>query len=155
MELMTIDLFLGGSCNPTTWRRDIAIPLLSGISFCNPQVDDWSPALVAVEALAKREAKALLFVIDGQTRAIASMIEAVSFAGQRRRVFVTVEEIPDGTIIDGQVITGRELKDLNRARAYLLDELRHFSNVSILPTIPEAVGAARQYILDMRQEKEW
>jgi hypothetical protein len=68
---------------------------------------------------------------------------------------VTVEEIPDGTIIDGQVITGRELKDLNRARAYLLDELRHFSNVSILPTIPEAVGAARQYILDMRQEKEW
>jgi hypothetical protein len=22
------EVFLGGSCNPTTWRRDLAIPLL-------------------------------------------------------------------------------------------------------------------------------
>ena len=31
-------VFLGGSCNPTTWRRDIAMPMLTnhGISFYNP-----------------------------------------------------------------------------------------------------------------------
>lgn len=33
-----VEVFLGGSCNPTTWRADVAIPALkeSGISFYNP-----------------------------------------------------------------------------------------------------------------------
>lgn len=33
-------VFLGGACNPTTWRRDIAMPYLDahGISYYNPQV---------------------------------------------------------------------------------------------------------------------
>jgi hypothetical protein len=63
-------VFLGGSCNPTTWRRDVAIPMLEehGILFYNPQVDDWSPELVAIEAKAKDEASILLFFIDDQTR---------------------------------------------------------------------------------------
>lgn len=32
------EVFLGGSCNPTTWRIDVAIPLLQrmGITFYNP-----------------------------------------------------------------------------------------------------------------------
>lgn len=32
------EVFLGGSCNPTTWRADVAIPALTqlGISFYNP-----------------------------------------------------------------------------------------------------------------------
>ena len=33
------DIFLGGSCNPTTWRQDQAIPHFKGkdITFYNPQ----------------------------------------------------------------------------------------------------------------------
>ena len=36
-------VFLGGSCNPTTWRKDIAIPMLeaAGVAFYNPQMPDW------------------------------------------------------------------------------------------------------------------
>lgn len=32
------EVFLGGSCNPTTWRADVAMPELQklGISFYNP-----------------------------------------------------------------------------------------------------------------------
>lgn len=32
------EVFLGGSCNPTTWRADVAIPALDkcGITFYNP-----------------------------------------------------------------------------------------------------------------------
>lgn len=32
------EVFLGGSCNPTTWRADVAVPTLNklGISFFNP-----------------------------------------------------------------------------------------------------------------------
>ena len=34
------DVFLGGSCNPTQWRKEIAIPMLEehNVSFYNPQV---------------------------------------------------------------------------------------------------------------------
>ena len=45
------NVFLGGSCNPTTWRKDIAIPFCEqhSITFYNPQVDDWTPDLVEIE----------------------------------------------------------------------------------------------------------
>jgi hypothetical protein len=44
-------VFLGGSCNPTTWRKDVAIPAFheAQIEFYNPQVDDWTPELVDIE----------------------------------------------------------------------------------------------------------
>jgi len=36
------EVFLGGSCNPTTWRADVAIPELEklDISFFNPVSHD-------------------------------------------------------------------------------------------------------------------
>jgi hypothetical protein len=32
------EVFLGGSCNPTTWRQEVAIPILKnlGITYYNP-----------------------------------------------------------------------------------------------------------------------
>ena len=61
-------MFLGGSCNPTTWRQDVAIPMLRGaeVPFYNPQVEDWHAGLVAEEAQEKERAGCLLFVIDRQ-----------------------------------------------------------------------------------------
>ena len=55
-------MFLGGACNPTTWRRDMAIPMLTngGIGFYNPQVDDWTAELVILEALAKGHCEILM-----------------------------------------------------------------------------------------------
>jgi hypothetical protein len=98
------------------------------------------------EARQKVAATALLFVIDGRTRAIASMLEAISFAGLRHRVFVTIENIPDGTVIAGQTVSGRELKDLNRARGYLLDELSRHPTASVHATVAEAVQAVGDFM---------
>ena len=138
---MKYQVFLGGSCNPTTWRADTAIPALTnaGISFYNPQVDDWSEELVEIEAAAKAEAETLLFVIDGQTRAIASILEATEYICCGRSVVLVINEIPDNTEIDGQCVTGRELKDLNRARSYLADlATRH--DVSVHKTVEQAMA---------------
>ena len=43
----TCDVFLGGACGETTWRKDVAIPLLeqAGVSYWNPQVSAaWARA---------------------------------------------------------------------------------------------------------------
>jgi hypothetical protein len=117
------DIFLGGSCDPTTWRTDVAIPVLeqAGVSYYNPQVDDWSPELVALEAQAKDSASTCLFVIDSQTRAMASAVEAAELISAGRNVALVVLDIEDGLVIGGETVTGRQLKDLNRMRAYLRD----------------------------------
>merc|ERR1711998_792463 len=85
-------IFLGGSCNPTTWRADIAMPLLDeqGVAFYNPQVDDWYPELMALENRAKEEAAVNLFVIDGDTRGLMSIMEAVEHIATKRAVAVAV-----------------------------------------------------------------
>jgi len=116
-------VFLGGSCNPTTWRKDVAIPRLNqaGISFYDPQVENWTPDLIEVEAKAKSEALCLFFVIDADTRATSSVLETVEYICSGRVVVLAIKEIPNGKTIEGHRITGRELKDLNRGRRYLKD----------------------------------
>lgn len=136
-------IFLGGSCNPTTWRTDVAIPLLesAGVEYYNPQVEDWSPELVAIEAAAKDEADVLLFVIDSQTRAIASMLEATEYICTGRRVVLVIDDLEAGTEITGKLIYGSELKDLNRARAYLRDVAKRH-HVAVHNDVTEAVKTA-------------
>ena len=143
---MAAQVFLGGAANPTTWRTDTVIPALEehGISYCNPEVDEpWSPQLVQVEAVAKAAAEVLLFAITGETRGTASMVEAAEYIGTGRTVVLMVQDIRDGLVLDGQVVTGRELLDLNRARAYLRDvAIRHHV------IIHSDIAAATRAILD-------
>ena len=137
-------VFLGGSCDPTTWRKDKAIPQLQAadVSFFNPQTDSWSTAFVALENRAKEQAHVLLFVIDAQTRAIASMLEAAELIARGRVLVLCVQSISDGASIDGDVVTGRQLKDLNRARFFLLDIARRSPGTChICETVDAAIAA--------------
>lgn len=86
------EVFLGGSCNPTTWRADVAMPTLNklGISFYNPQVSDWTPDLIELEHRAKEKARVLFFVMDSETRATAGAIEAAHIAGLNTKQLVLV-----------------------------------------------------------------
>ena len=121
-------VFLGGSCNPTTWRTDIAIPAFEaeGISYYNPQVENWTPELVEVEACAKRDAVVLLFVIDRDTRAVASMNEVVEEICRGREVVLVVQDMdPDSELALGPNL----LKDLNRGRVYLRDIAQRYGVV--------------------------
>nr|XP_029709942.1 uncharacterized protein LOC109403689 isoform X3 [Aedes albopictus] len=86
------EVFLGGSCNPTTWRADVAIPTLKklGITFFNPQVSEWTPDLLELEHRAKEKAKVLFFVMDPQTRSTAGAIEVANIAGRNSKHLVLV-----------------------------------------------------------------
>ncbi|MBT4849348.1 hypothetical protein HON36_00675 [Candidatus Parcubacteria bacterium] len=138
---MKSQVFLGGSCNPTTWRQDTAMPMLTeaGVEHFNPQVEDWTPDCADLERVAKEESQVLLFVIDGQTRAIASILEVTEFVLKGRQVVLVVNDIDDGAVITDQAVTGGELKDLNRARAYAREMASNYDNAVLVDDVSVAV----------------
>ncbi|KAI4496155.1 hypothetical protein M0802_008022 [Mischocyttarus mexicanus] len=112
---MAYEVFLGGSCNPTTWRSEVAIPTLQrlGITYYNPQVSQWGPELIAQEYEAKQTARVLLFVIDNQTRNSAGIIEAAQLAATRSEslILVIYPYRQDQTIL-GESVSSQEYYDL-------------------------------------------
>lgn len=145
-QIECCDLFLGGSCNPTTWRFDTAIPALleAGVSFFNPQIENWSKTFEEdIERRAKETAYGFIFVIDGQTRGVASLFEVGYLMGQGYPVFLVVEDIEDGLNIKDHIITGRELDDLNRGRHYVRVTAEAVG--ALYPNVEEAVKAAIVY----------
>ena len=115
------DVFLGGSCNPTTWRTDTAIPMMdtANVGYYNPQVENWYPELAAIEGKQKENSTVLLFIIDNTTRALASILESTEYLCRGRVIVLAVMDVEDGAVINGEVIGQSEKKDLNRARAYV------------------------------------
>ncbi|KAL0124732.1 hypothetical protein PUN28_006530 [Cardiocondyla obscurior] len=136
---MAYEVFLGGSCNPTTWRSDIAIPTLQnlGITYYNPQVSQWGPELIAQEYEAKQTARVLLFVIDNQTRNSAGIIEAAQLAATRSESLVLViYPYRQGQTILGETVSVQEYYDLMNGLLvlqYLMERQRIpiFESVSV------------------------
>jgi hypothetical protein len=92
------------------------------------------------ETSAKETDDILLFVIDSQTRAIASMLEATEYIMRGREVVIVIETIPQNAEIDGEVVTGRQLKDLNRARLFLCDIVsRYQKNCTLFGSVLKSV----------------
>jgi hypothetical protein len=91
------DVFLGGSCNPTKWRYEQAIPYFESrsISYYNPQVANWTPDLIEVERHAKENALLLFFVIDYNTRSLAAIAEVCYLAALGRKIIVVMNPMPD------------------------------------------------------------
>jgi len=112
-------VFLGGSCNPTTWRSDIAIPLLTEqlVNYYNPQVSRWYPELIEKENFAKEFASVLFFFIDNQTRSISAMIEVAELSATPRKLVCVINEYNQhNTVICGESITNKELYELHHAQ---------------------------------------
>jgi hypothetical protein len=91
------EIFLGGSCNPTTWRYEQAIPYFQSrsISYYNPQVANWTPDLVDIEHRAKELASLLFFVIDHSTRSLAAIAEVCYLAARGRNIIVVMNRMPE------------------------------------------------------------
>ncbi|CAF2542841.1 unnamed protein product [Rotaria sp. Silwood2] len=90
------EVFLGGSCNPTTWRYEQAIPYFQfhSVSYYNPQVANWTPDLVEIEHSAKESAELLFFVIDHDTRSLAAIAEVCYLIARDRTTIVVTSPMP-------------------------------------------------------------
>ncbi|CAI5722074.1 hypothetical protein KXD40_004546 [Peronospora effusa] len=152
--LMDIAIFLGGSCNPTTWREDIAMPMLDAahVRYFNPQVDEWFEELIEIETKAKETAQIMLVVVDKLTRCLVSINEAVEFICRGRKVMLVVEDIGEGDKIAGKLLSKMELADLNGARQCLRD-LAMKRNVGIFPDVATAIDGCITWLIQTNAPK--
>ncbi|RLN87249.1 hypothetical protein BBJ28_00018985 [Nothophytophthora sp. Chile5] len=142
-RLADIAIFLGGSCNPTTWRHDVAMPMLDAahVHYFNPQVDEWFDELMQIEARAKETAQIVLMVVDSLTRSIVCINEAVEYICRGRKVILVVEDIEENTEVAGKRLSPTELADLNGARQCLRD-LAVKRGVGLYPDVACAIHAS-------------
>ncbi|XP_049538387.1 uncharacterized protein LOC125952750 isoform X2 [Anopheles darlingi] len=143
------EVFLGGSCNPTTWRADVAIPTLDqlGISFYNPQVSHWTPDLIELEHRAKEKAKVLFFVLDSQTRSTAGAIEVAHIAGQNSKYLLLVL-LPYSSRqkILNETLSEDEYMDL-MSNQLILRQLVLRRGLPVLDSIPSALQRVKEVLL--------
>lgn len=101
-------VFLGGTCNNSTWREEI-IPKLK-ISYFNPVVKEWNEAAQAAEIHARNNSDYVLYVITPKMTGIYSIAEVVDDSNKRpnKTLFCYLE-------VDGEnVFSSHQLKSLKQ-----------------------------------------
>ena len=74
-------VFLGGTCNGSTWRDEL-IPLLN-IGYFNPVTSDWDEAAKAEELHQRATCDYVLYVINSRMAGYYSIAEAVDDSNKR------------------------------------------------------------------------
>lgn len=89
-----LKVFLGGTCNGTTWRDEL-IHMLK-IDYFNPVVDDWTPECMAEEIRQRDICDYCLYVITPAMTGVYSVAEAVDDSNKRpeKTVFCVINEWP-------------------------------------------------------------
>lgn len=120
-------VFLGGTCNNSTWRDDL-IPMLK-IDYFNPVVGDWTPECQEIEILERKRCDFCLYVITSDMKGVYSIAELVadSFLRPDNTLFCFLPDGFDLPQIDsleavGDLVLGRGVpvfNDLESVAQYL------------------------------------
>ena len=90
-------VFLGGTCNGSTWRNEL-IPLLK-IDYFNPVVEDWTPECQAEEIKERKDCDFCLYVITPKMLGFYSIAEAVDDSNKRPgKIIFAVLHYDDGPL---------------------------------------------------------
>lgn len=76
-----VKVFLGGTCNNSTWRKDL-IPKLK-IDFFNPVVEDWTPECMEEELRQREQCDICLYTISSEMKGVYSIAEVVDDSNKR------------------------------------------------------------------------
>lgn len=103
-------VFLGGTCNDSTWREEL-IPLLEerDVEYFNPVVDDWTEECQKIEDDVKANPLTVnLFVITSQMTgvySIAEMVDSVHVKSYATIVLVLSDGFDDGQLKSLKAVT--------------------------------------------------
>ena len=89
-------VFLGGTCNGSSWREKL-IPFLkkAKIEYFNPVVDDWTPDCQEEEYKQKESCGLHLYIITKEMTGAFSIAEAVDSVWQKDKICI-FQVIPEG-----------------------------------------------------------
>ena len=144
--MLTVGLF--GTCGGSKWRDAFMKKYQElGISFFNPQVDDWKPEDAEIEAEHLAEDKVILFPVTGETYGTGSLAE-VGFSILNaiklddRRSFVVIIERELASELNDPIAR----KESQRARALVFQHLRklRLSNLYLVETLEEMLEISVQ-----------
>jgi hypothetical protein len=95
-SVATKKVFLGGTCNESTWRDELIKKLT--IDFFNPVVEDWTPECMAEEIKQRETCDIVLYVITPKMTGVYSIAEVVDDSNKRpeKTVFCFGSELDDG-----------------------------------------------------------
>lgn len=92
-------VFLGGTCNDSTWR-DVLIPMLTIDAF-NPVVKDWTPECQEREIQERETCDYCLYVITPNMVGVYSIAEVADDSNKRPEktvfAYLTADVLKDGT----------------------------------------------------------
>jgi hypothetical protein len=97
-----MNVFLGGTCNHSTWRDQI-MPMLAANCF-NPVVTDWTPASMAEELRQRETCDICLYVITPKMTGVYSIAEVIDDSNKRpnKTVLVSLRTDEKDSFTDGQ-----------------------------------------------------
>jgi len=128
----TIGLF--GTCGGSKWRDQfMAAYDARGISYFNPQVDNWTPEMADIEARHLVEDDIILFPVTGETAGTGSLAEIgfslfqAAKAGTNRYFVFMVDAECDPTKVTDPMLA----KESRRARTLVRAHLRKNTHPSV------------------------
>lgn len=110
MKKQNPNVFLGGTCNDSTWRKRLIKDLK--VPYFNPVVDDWNEESQKKEIEERESAKFVLYVITPLMKGVYSIAEAVDDSNKRpeKTLFCVLEK-------DDEKEFGEfEMKSLNQVK---------------------------------------
>lgn len=95
-------VFLGGTCNESTWR-DKLIPMLK-IDYFNPVVDNWTEECMEVERQERKICDFCLYVLTPKMTGVYSVAEVVDDSNKRpdKTILVLLFEDEEKSFTKGQ-----------------------------------------------------
>ena len=135
VAIMKNKVFLGGTCNESTWREEL-IPLLK-IDYFNPVVEDWTPECQAEEERQKNEeCNYQLYVITPKMTGVFSIAELIESAITRKNntIFCIIPKDGNLEFDKGQIrslnAVGNMVKKYNGIWCQSLEEVANYLNNS-------------------------
>ena len=124
-------VFLGGTCNGSTWRDEL-MPKLdpSKVSAFNPVVEHWDEKAQAEEDFHKENDDFTLYVLTPEMTGVYSVFEVAMDSCKRPgRVVACILEERDGKTFEGQVAKNMKKikKDLIKNGTLVFDNLEQIA----------------------------
>ena len=167
-------VFLGGTCGGDLWRTPFETALTTmGVSFFNPQVDDWQPWMAEEENRCIAHSPVVLMPVLASTLGLGTLGE-VGFsilavlrsilAGHNRTLITLIDPEADAACtikeqIDGAWVTVQAspgiIRESNRMRALVRSKVAtfHHPNVILVDTL-EMMQTTLHQVLEQQEWKQ-